>query len=102
MPVLHVDLAAGRCNVGGWVKFLPLTSHSTTDCCAVGLVVAAAPGWTLRPCLRVYTAHRTLQLDDQQRSFVALRCGQVMASRPARGDAVVGPRLMGFPWMDGV
>lgn len=51
------------------------------------------------PALRVYTAHRTLQLDDQQRSFVAL-----LPRKPghgidacARGDAgVVGLRLTGF------
>ncbi len=51
------------------------------------------------PALRVYTAHRTLQLDDQQRSFVAL-----LPRKPghgieacARGDAgVVGLRLTGL------
>ena len=46
--------------------------------------------------LRLYTAHRTLQLDDQQRSFVAL-----MAKKPGHGlqaceqgeGGVVGLRL---------
>ena len=50
------------------------------------------------PAGRVYTAHRTLQLDDQQRSFVAL-----LPQKPAAGVAgleagapgVVGVRLKG-------
>ncbi len=48
--------------------------------------------------LRVYTAHRTLQLDDQQRSFVALlprKPGHGLAACE-RGDVgVVGLRLRG-------
>ncbi|MGC6482555.1 MAG: TM0106 family RecB-like putative nuclease [Synechococcus sp.] len=51
------------------------------------------------PNARVYTAHRTLQLDDQQRSFVAL-----LPQKPAAGVAgladgapgVVGVRLQGM------
>ena len=47
---------------------------------------------------RVYTAHRTLQLDDQQRSFVALlprKPGHGLAACE-RGDVgVVGLRLRG-------
>ena len=50
------------------------------------------------PDARIYTAHRTLQLDDQQRSFVAL-----LPQKPAAGLAgladgaqgVVGVRLRG-------
>jgi uncharacterized protein len=47
---------------------------------------------------RLYTAHRTLQLDDQQRSFVALLPGKPGHGLAAceRGDAgVVGVRLRG-------
>lgn len=48
---------------------------------------------------RLYTAHRTLQLDDQQRSFMALLPGKPGHGLKAceRGDAgVVGLRLRGF------
>ena len=47
---------------------------------------------------RVYTAHRTLQLDDQQRSFVALlprKPGRGLAACERGDDGVVGLRLRG-------
>ena len=56
------------------------------------------------PEARVYTAHRTLQLDDQQRSFVALLPAKPAAGVPglAQGEAgVVGVRLRGIG-VDGV
>ena len=51
------------------------------------------------PNRRLYTAHRTLQLDDQQRSFVALLPGKPGHGEAAcaLGDAgVVGVRLRGL------
>ncbi len=50
------------------------------------------------PAGRVYTAHRTLQLDDQQRSFVALlpqKPAAGMAGLEAGAHGVVGVRLKG-------
>ena len=47
---------------------------------------------------RVYTAHRTLQLDDQQRSFVALlphKPGHGLAACERGEVGVVGLRLRG-------
>ena len=47
---------------------------------------------------RVYTAHRTLQLDDQQRSFVALlpcKPGHGLAACERGDNGVVGLRLRG-------
>ena len=50
------------------------------------------------PDTRVYTAHRTLQLDDQQRSFVALlprKPAAGLAGLEAGAPGVVGVRLRG-------
>ena len=82
----------------------PLADKPLTDRLLRSLVRCRRRAWLDRhanPNDRLYTAHRTLQLDDQQRSFVALLPGKPGHGQEAceRGEAgVVGVRLRGvFP-----
>ena len=77
----------------------PLADKPLTDRLLRSWVRCRRRAWLDRhanPDDRLYTAHRTLQLDDQQRSFVALLPGKPGHGQAAceRGEAgVVGVRL---------
>ena len=79
----------------------PLADKPLTDRLLRSWVRCRRRAWLDRhanPGDRLYTAHRTLQLDDQQRGFVALLSGKPGHGQAAceRGDAgVVGLRLRG-------
>ena len=79
----------------------PLADKPLTDRLLRSWVRCRRRAWLDRhanPDDRLYTAHRTLQLDDQQRSFVTLLPGKPGHGLAAceRGDAgVVGVRLRG-------
>ena len=82
----------------------PLADKPLTDRLLRSWVRCRRRAWLDRhanPNDRLYSAHRTLQLDDQQRSFVALLPGKPGHGEEAceRGEAgVVGVRLRGvFP-----
>ncbi|EHA62281.1 TM0106 family RecB-like putative nuclease [Synechococcus sp. WH 8016] len=82
----------------------PLADKPLTDRLLRSWVRCRRRAWLDRhanPDDRLYTAHRTLQLDDQQRSFVALLPGKPGHGQAAceRGEpGVVGVRLSGvFP-----
>ena len=89
--------SGGGGEVGPPVEVSRCGPVKTTDV----LVMERRRAWLDRhanPGDRLYTAHRTLQLDDQQRGFVALLSGKPGHGQAAceRGDAgVVGLRLRG-------